>query len=37
MTNNLKDLSKEDFELLKESGMLWEIFPDAPEFYEEVK
>lgn len=37
MTNDLKKLSKEDFEILKSTGMLWEIFPDAPEFYEDIK
>ena len=27
--------SEKDFELLKNSGMYWEYFPDGPEQYEE--
>ena len=36
MKKDLKSLSKKEFEQLKKSGMLWEIYPDAPEFYEEI-
>lgn len=24
-------------EKIKSTGMLWELFPDAPEFWEEIK
>jgi len=36
MKRDLKSLNKKEFEQLKELGMLWEIYPDAPEFYEEI-
>lgn len=32
----LKDLSREEFELLKASGMMWELYPDAPDVYEDI-
>ena len=33
----LEDLSSDDFKYLKQSGMLWEIYPDAPENYFELE
>ena len=33
----LKDLSPDDFDLLKKSGMLWEIFPESPDSYNDIK
>jgi len=33
----LKELTEKDFYSLKASGMLWEIYPEAPEFYSEIK
>ena len=33
---DLKDLSFDDFDLLKKSGMLWVFYPDAPENYEQI-
>lgn len=30
---NLSELSKKEFDSLKESGMLWEIYEEAPEKY----
>ena len=32
----LSSLSKEEFELLRASGMMWEIYPDAPDVYENI-
>ena len=32
----LEDLSIDDFDLLKKTGMLWEFYPDAPETYNEI-
>ena len=32
-----KKLTKEEFEKLKASGMLWEFYPEAPEFFEDIK
>jgi hypothetical protein len=32
----LEDLTLEEFELLKQSGMLWEFFPEAPLFFDEI-
>jgi len=37
MSKKLNELTKEEFEKLKLSGMLWELFPEAPEFYEDIK
>jgi hypothetical protein len=37
MAQKLEELSKEDFYKLKSTGMLWEIFPNAPEFYEGIR
>lgn len=33
----LNQITKRDFDELKKWGMLWEFYPDAPEFYEEIK
>ena len=33
----LKDLSFDDFDLLKKSGMLWEFFPESPDNWNEIK
>lgn len=32
----LSSLTREEFDKLKASGMLWEIYMDAPERYEEI-
>jgi hypothetical protein len=32
----LEKISYEDFKYLKECGMLWEFYPDAPEKWEEI-
>lgn len=37
MEKDIKVLTEEEFNSLKASGMLWEIFPEAPEFYREIK
>ncbi len=29
----IDSVSKEDYEKLKASGMLWEIYPDAPDVF----
>lgn len=37
---NIKDLNyitENEFEYLKNIGMLWEIYPDAPENYEDIE
>ena len=33
----LKDLTKEEFIKLKDIGMLYELYPDAPDTYEELE
>lgn len=33
----LEDLTEEQFEILKSTGMLWEIFPDAPDVYSKIE
>ena len=33
----LKDLTEKEFNNLKNIGMLYEFYPDAPETYEEIK
>jgi len=33
----LEDLSPDEFDLLKKSGMLWEIYPESPNFYNDIK
>jgi hypothetical protein len=33
----LSDLTKNQFDGLKECGMLWELYPNAPEMYEDIK
>lgn len=33
----LIDLTEKEFKRLKELGLIWELFPDAPEFYEDLK
>ena len=33
----LEDLSPNEFDLLKKSGMLWEIFPESPNSYNDIK
>lgn len=37
MKRSIEDLTKLEFENLKESGLLWEIFPEAPEFWHEIR
>ena len=33
---SLLALGKSEFNKLKKAGFLWEFYPDAPEFYEEL-
>lgn len=33
----LEELNKREFNGLKKSGILWELFPKAPEFFEDLK
>lgn len=33
----LVDLTNEEFNKLKELGLLWEFYPDAPSTYQEIK
>ena len=33
----LEKLTKEEFNGLKKMGFLWEFYPNAPEFYKEIK
>lgn len=33
----LHELSKEEFNMLKNIGMLWEFYPEAPEFWEDIQ
>jgi len=35
MKNKIKDLSKEEYLLLVNSGMFWELYPEATGIYEE--
>jgi hypothetical protein len=37
MKKTLDQLTKKEFEALKESGMLWEFYPEAPEFHREIR
>lgn len=32
----LEELSEQDFNALKEVGLLWELYPNAPEIYDEL-
>lgn len=34
---NIENLNKEDFESLKQSGLLKKIYPDAPDNFEDIK
>ena len=36
MKKKLSKLTKEEFEKLKSTGMLWEIYPDAPDTFERI-
>ena len=33
----LNSLAKKEFDELKNSGMLWELYPEAPEQYEQIE
>ena len=33
----LHSLTKKEFEQLKKCGMLWELYPEAPERYEQIE
>ena len=33
----LHSLTKKEFEQLKECGMLWELYPEAPEHWKEIE
>ena len=37
MKIKLEDLGFHDFNLLKQMGMLWELYPEAPEFHHEIE
>jgi hypothetical protein len=34
---DLKDLSKEDFETLKQTGLLKKLYPDAHDNFEDIR
>lgn len=34
---NLSELTEEEFKRLKGTGFLWEFYPEAPEFYKDIK
>jgi len=34
---DLKDLSKEDFETLKQTGLLKKLYPDAPDNFDDIR
>ena len=34
---SLHSLTKKEFDELKECGMLWELYPEAPEQYEQIE
>ena len=34
---NIKNLSKEDFETLKSTGLLKKLYPDAPDNFENIR
>lgn len=36
MDKQLKELSKEEFIVLKNTGMLWEFYPEAPDTWENL-
>jgi len=36
MAKKLKELSRAEFETLKNTGLLWEIFPEATDTYESL-
>jgi len=33
----LHSLTKKEFDELKKCGMLWELYPEAPEQYEQIE
>lgn len=33
----LHSLTKKEFDELKKSGMLWELYPEAPEYWKEIE
>ena len=33
----LKELTEKEFNILKNLGMLWEFYPEAPEFWNQIK
>lgn len=37
MKKQLKELTKEEWDVLEGMGMLWELYPDAPATYWEMK
>lgn len=36
MKRTLESLTEAEFNSLKASGLLWEIYPDAPELFEDI-
>lgn len=36
MKKQLTELTKQEFNTLKQMGFLWELFPEAPEKFEEI-
>lgn len=37
MKLKLEELTEIEFKLLKNNGLLWEIYPEAPETWDEVQ
>lgn len=37
MTKKLEELSEEEFNLLRSTGLLWEIFPEAKDTYHNTR
>jgi len=37
MDKTLNKLTEKEFEFLKELGMLWEFYPEAPENYKQIQ
>ena len=37
MKKKIEDFTEEDWDVLEETGMLWELYPDAPETWSELQ
>ncbi|MCK9543717.1 MAG: hypothetical protein M0R03_16985 [Novosphingobium sp.] len=33
---HLKNITEDEFDTLKEMGLLWEFYPEAPEFFRDI-